>query len=368
MVQVQLRVTKIDELQLLTCLKHQVWGSQRARFKDWQVGDHLAFIVDKAVAGLAQVSGKPYQSKEIVWDDRLYPYRLPLRFVHVIAREHRPPILGPLRDALTSAWGMRYGLGIIHQWVLSGDNAQAVFSSICSKPNSLSEIQANLEAQLEEAKAEREARKKKKRNVKVLSPAEEPKPIEVPPIEVPALLVEEHAHSRYQSPLVQLGKVTGCFVWIAANDRGKLYDGKPLGEGCLKSLPRMGLSGEAAERISLIDIIWIQKNAPVCAFEVEISSQVFSGLLRMSDLLAVVPALNVKLYVVAARDRQGKVMKELGRPTFQKIGLSEYCRFLPSEELEALARRVQGLGGHVQPSVLDTIAVELELDLPEVAM
>jgi hypothetical protein len=47
---------KIDEFQFLTCLKHKVWGSKKARFKDWKIGDHLAFIIDKSIAGLAQVS------------------------------------------------------------------------------------------------------------------------------------------------------------------------------------------------------------------------------------------------------------------------------------------------------------------------
>jgi hypothetical protein len=89
-----------------------------------------------------------------------------------------------------------------------------------------------------------------------------------------------------------------------------------------------------------------------CAFEIETTTSIYSGLLRMSDLLAEVPAIKIDLFIVAPKERQEKVMGELARPTFSKLGLSEYCRFIASEELEALSKRVHGLSGHIQPSLL----------------
>jgi len=47
----RLRLTKIDEYQFLTCLKHSLWGSKNFKFKDWKKGDYLAFKVDKDLAG-----------------------------------------------------------------------------------------------------------------------------------------------------------------------------------------------------------------------------------------------------------------------------------------------------------------------------
>ena len=93
---------------------------------------------------------------------------------------------------------------------------------------------------------------------------------------------------------------------------------------------------------------------------VETTTSVYSGLLRMSDLLALVPLLRVKLYIVAPKERQNKVLAELARPTFQKIGISELCRFIPAEDLESLLEKLVNLEGHVQPSIVDTIAVQLE--------
>jgi hypothetical protein len=82
----------------------------------------------------------------------------------------------------------------------------------------------------------------------------------------------------------------------------------------------------------------------------------------MSDLISVIPALNIKLYIVAPKERQDKVMSELTRPTFQKIGLSEFCRFVPADELNELFSKVKDLEGYIQPNVVETISVELEED------
>lgn len=58
-----LRLTKIDEYQFLTCLKHGLWGSKSARFKTWKESDRLAIIVDKSLAALAEVTGEAFESK-----------------------------------------------------------------------------------------------------------------------------------------------------------------------------------------------------------------------------------------------------------------------------------------------------------------
>lgn len=351
-----LRLTKIDEFQLLTCLRHGVWGSRSARFKDWQPGDFLGVIVDKALAGLANVSGAPFVSRERVWDNGLFPHRIPIEFAHVMLPKHRLPILGEVRDVLTSSWGINYGWGILNQGPLEGMPAETIVKLIRSCPNDLAEYKENLERYLDEAKRQRESRHALPKRVtgrgqkvgikRELDESVSPK--------------DDSAHSRVQRALVQIGLATGCKVWIASNDRNKVYKGKPLGDGCLRALPTLGLSDEATKRISLVDIIWLRQNAPLCAFEVEATTSIYSGLLRMADLIAEVPALNVKLYIVAPVERQDKVLAEMTRPAFRKIGLSEYCRFIPTENLDSLLAKVEDLRGHVEPSAIDSIAIEPE--------
>jgi len=358
---IRLRLAKIDEYQYLTCIKHLLWGSKSARFKDWQQGDYLAFIVDKALAGLAEVAGKPFQSKQKVWDKDVYPHRIPIKFVHFLNVEQRIPILGEVRDALTSAWGPRYGWGILNQQVLPDAAAETIIKAIRSRPDSLSAIESNIEQLLAEAKQHEEIMPKEKRK------RGRPRKELLEAKEVFETKEEESAHSKVQAALIRLGKITGCSVWIASNDRMRTFQGKPLGEECLKSLPNLGLSEEATRRISLIDIIWIRQNAPVCAFEIETTTSIYSGLLRMADLLSVVPALNIKLFIIAPNERQEKVMAELLRPSFRKIGLNDFCKFISMEELDKLLYRVEGLEGHVQPTILDKIAIEVEEEIDDSA-
>jgi hypothetical protein len=366
----RLRLTKVDEFQFLICIKHQVWGSKNAHFAQWKPGDYLAIIVDKAVAGLAQVAGAPYVSHEPVWDNGVFPHRVPLQFVHAMLPPNRPPMLGPIRDTLTSAWGVnpqQYGWAILNQQLLDGDPAAVIVNAITQQPNDLASIQSDLEQLLVEADEHRSTRPKAPK----AKPPAPPGVQEVRAVrEKPAALLdtepaavarpdEERAHAKAQHALIQLGKVTGCSVWVASNDRNRLYQGQALGNGCLIALPNMGFDRDATARIALIDVIWIRHNAPVCAFEVETTTTVYSGLLRMSDLLALVPAIKIELFIVAPRARQDKVMDELGRPTFRKIGLSDFCRFIATEDLDTLVARVGDLAGHVQPSIVSTIAVSL---------
>jgi hypothetical protein len=352
----RLRLTKVDEYQFLTCLKYGLWGSQSARFKTWRENDRFVIIVDKSLAALAEVSGKVYESRDKVWDNGVFPHRIPLNFVHILEPKDRPLILGDVRDALTQAWGPRYGWAILNQQVLESPQADVVVRAITTKPNALRKYEQNLVDRLEEARVKRDqsdlSRPRNRRHPNVAPEQQKEERTESKK--------EASVHTKTQSELIALGRITGCSVWIASNDQGRTYSGKKLIDGCLKKLPRMGLSDEATKRVSLIDVIWLNQNAPICAFEVETSTSIYSGLLRMSDLLSVVPALNIQIYIIAPRERQNKVLAELARPTFRKIGLSEYCRYIPSEDLSELISKVKGFGGHIQPGILSTISVPLE--------
>ncbi len=357
----RLRVTAVDEYQFLTCVKQQVWGSKSARFGTWQQGDYLAILVNKAVAGLAVVSGKSYTSKQRIWDNGVFPHRIDIQFSHAFLPDNRLPVLGKIRDVLTSTWGTRYGLGILNQQLLQDESADTIINIVKNNINSLPEIQSRIDELLTEAKLRRDSPKRVMRKK-----VEQPSTVEVVAHvdDEPRSKKEESAHLKAQHELIRLGRATGCSVWVASNDKNKKYKGNSLGELCLKALPNLGLSTEATKRISLIDVIWIRQNGPVCAFEVEETTSVYSGLLRMSDLISVVPALNIKLFIVAPKDRENKVMAELSRPTFQKIGLSEFCRFIATEDLEKLVAKVEDLvedmAGIVTPNIVDTIAIELE--------
>lgn len=345
----RLRITKVDEYQFLSCLKHSLWGSKSSRFKEWQKGDYLVFIVDKALSGYAEVTGEPFKSTQKVWDNGVYPYRIPIKFHQILSEKDRIPILGEIREILVSKWGNSYGWGILNQQLIADSAAEKIINAITKQPNHLVQTKTNLEQNLLEADRQRNNTSTQKREKPFFKDDDSQSE--------KLNLEEESTHSKAQHALITLGKITGCSVWVASNDRNRFFKGKMLGEQCVKQLPNLGLNEEATRKISLIDIIWIKQNAPVSAFEVETSTSIYSGILRMSDLISLVPALNVKLYIVAPKGRQDKVSNELTRPTFRKIGLNDFCKFIPLEELDELLSKVEGFGGHIQPTIIDKIAI-----------
>src|SRR5208337_754663 len=104
----RLRLAKTTEENLLACVRHSLWGSPISRFKDWRSGDRLAFQVGQNVAGLADVTGPAFVSQEKVWKDKIYPYRIPIRFVCAMRLENQLS-LGRIKGALASAWDPIFG-------------------------------------------------------------------------------------------------------------------------------------------------------------------------------------------------------------------------------------------------------------------
>ena len=164
-------------------------------------------------------------------------------------------------------------------------------------------------------------------------------------------------HTEIQHRLMTLGSEMGFDIWVARNDRSRMWDGKALGDlpGVIDELPTQ--FNEATNRtIELIDVLWLKGNSIVAAFEVECTTSVYSGLLRMSDLLALQPNLEINLYLVAPDERREKVKQEILRPTFslKEKPLAEICGFLGfgklTEKLDGI--RKLGLASSLKPDFL----------------
>lgn len=115
-------------------------------------------------------------------------------------------------------------------------------------------------------------------------------------------------------------------LWIANNDRNKKYNGKELSSLFKTSPLPVRKYGEALETIEYIDVMWMKDDNIVAAFEVEESTGVYSGLLRLSDLKIVLS--EPELYIVSKKYSFRKVRQEINRPTFKSISLSKHCRYI----------------------------------------
>ena len=158
----------------------------------------------------------------------------------------------------------------------------------------------------------------------------------------------DRTHTEVQRWLRDLGCALGFDVYVAANDRGRPVDGGRLGDGCRDELPP-AVAADGAESVRLIDVIWLERSTDrvAAAFEVEHTTSIYSGIVRLLDLALGVTDRTVQgLFLVAPDSREQDVRTQLQRPAFQGIARL-HVRFLPYSELErhrdAMARFGAGL-------------------------
>lgn len=95
----------------------------------------------------------------------------------------------------------------------------------------------------------------------------------------------DHTHTEIQGWLRDLGLAMGYDVWVASNDRNRAFGGGKLSDCCLETLPfPEGVPG--ADAVRLIDVLWLDKATRriVAAYEVEHTTSIYSGIVRMLDL------------------------------------------------------------------------------------
>jgi EVE domain len=200
----------------------------------------------------------------------------------------------------------------------------------------------------------------------VVTGAEESIPHE-PPADAPIVeqVKEATAHTEIQWLLLKLGNDMGLDVWAARNDRGRDYNGQRF-----DSLPRMRsdlplqFDDVTNKTIELIDVLWLNKNAIVSAFEIESTTSIYSGLLRMSDLLAMQPNINIPLYLVAPDERRNKVLSEVNRPTFSRLSppLKRVCRYIAFTMIREQLPKDSRLIRHLTSSFLEDYSESCEIE------
>jgi type II restriction enzyme len=166
---------------------------------------------------------------------------------------------------------------------------------------------------------------------------------------------QDEAHTRMQLLLTKLGKALGYDVLVAANDRGKAYQGDKFSFHCLCALPQLAVSEDVRSTIDLIDVLWFEKGGGrvVCGFEVEKSTSIYSGLLRLADLSLALPDHGARVFLIAPDDREREVVAQLKRPSVlaTNAGSASYILFSALEQhCDAMCRFGSGR------EVLDRIA------------
>lgn len=307
--------------------------------------------------GILEVTGEPFIGEERIWAADTFPARLPVRVVTQLAPVHAVPVT-LLRDKLSyfqtespTAWTGHFRGSPTKERT---EDAEAVVAAIMSA---------------EKDPVDREFSKAKwYRRLGGTTPDEETVAAESVPTPDNLQVPDEHeesaesvsvTHEEIQSLLLKLGSEMGFGLWVARNDRGRSYGGRTLGEtaGIRDKLPAQ-FDPATNKTIELIDVLWLDGNAIVAAFEVEHTTSIYSGLLRMADLVSMQPNINIRLYIVAPDVRREKVLVEISRPVFARMKppLRDRCQFIPYSELKSKEKQLRGLTQYLKPEFLDEIA------------
>lgn len=315
--------------------------------------------------GVLEVTSEPYVDHTPIWKDSTFPCRVRVKVLSALTPETAVPIES-MREHLSIFQNLTSPIA----WTghLRGSPAKWRTDDGAAVVAAVREAQKNpVKRPVEKAKLHRRPR---------ILEAAKLGPVTVPDNDERS---EEGRHSRQLSPsdeeptlhtevqwqLLKLGCDMGLDVWVARNDRSRGVNGHRFAD-----LPRVKSDlplqfDEATNKtVELIDVLWLRGNAIVAAFEIECTTSIYSGILRMADLIAMQPNLNIPLYLVAPEERRNKVMTEVNRPTFSRLTppMKRMCRFISIPALQDRVRSVAPVVRYLRPEFLHELSESCELD------
>lgn len=308
--------------------------------------------------GVLEVTGEPYKSFTSIWSEAVFPSRVPVRTLMSLRPEYGVPVTALSEDLsyfqnmkAPFAWWGHFNASPTAE---APEDAGVILDALQDA------VRDPVYREFDPRKLERKVRLEDGMPSLGEDPNfvdDDPAPLTVPEVSDSLQKPKKVTHDEIQYTLLHLGSAMGLDVWVARNDRGRSFDGNRFLDvpRLRKTLPRQ-FDNVTNRTIELIDVLWLQGSSIVAAFEVEHTSAVYSGLLRMSDLVAMQPNLNINLYIVAPDERRDKVFSEINRPTFVKLGLQDVCSYIPYSALRGKVEAAADFLQYLKPTFLDELA------------
>jgi hypothetical protein len=340
------------------------------RAKNVKPGDiFLCYLVGvKRWVGLLEIETERFRDESPIFAEEVFPVRFRVKPLLMLPPEHGIP-MHSLKGKLSffpssmdgAQWSGHVRSSLTKYSHEDGRVVSAALREAEQRPVFLKVDERQLKRSANLYKAKLKVGDQEIERVVSIPKADEEDEETVPPISVP----DQPTHSQIQWRLLDLGAQMGLDVWAPKRDRNRTWNGKGIG-----SVPRMReklptqFDENTNRTIEEIDVIWFSSQSIVAAFEVEHTTSIFSGLLRMADLLTMQPNLDIKLYIVGPDDRYEKFEAEVARPTFaaRPKPLHSLCRFLPYSKLCTRLEEARNVIKFLRPEFLDEIA---ELYEPE---
>jgi len=338
-------------------------GFRKSRWKTMQKirkGDYfLCYLTGVSrFIGILEIVSEPFNDNSPIWADEDFPCRIKVKTIAELTPETAVPV-HELRDSLSCFQNLKNA----HAWTGHFRSSPAKWKASDGKAVVKAVMEAKENPVIRPVDKRKLAYRPKAIKAKIGSVTVPEPSVEVEDVDITPKKPTEHTEVQWH--LLKLGSDMGFNVWVARNDRGKEYKGKKFSDlpKLMNELP-LQFDDATNKTIELIDVLWLQGNAIVAAFEVESTTSIYSGLLRMSDLIAMQPNLNIPLYLVAPDDRREKVMTEVNRPTFSRLSppLSEICRFISFSGLREQINKVMSYIRFLKPEFLEELSESCELE------
>lgn len=149
-----MRIVKVSGRDFWVCVRHGVWGSNASRFRKWQKGDHLIFLVEGHVAGMAEVAGEEYCDDDAIWAKE-YVFRIPIDFRSIILPENRPRISQHIKESFYSNKNRmtNYGSYLGTQSIIPDAAARILYKTVMAAKNDVELLKAEVDQYLDETQS-----------------------------------------------------------------------------------------------------------------------------------------------------------------------------------------------------------------------
>jgi len=160
---------------------------------------------------------------------------------------------------------------------------------------------------------------------------------------------------QIQAQIAEIGAKMGFRIWVPPADRPRVLSVvQAAHRGAFLEVLPLNYDENTLDTIRQIDVLWLKGRSMARAFEVEHTTAIYSGILRMADLLALQPNMPIRLHIVAPEERREKVLREIKRPVFSLLDhgpLYEKCTFLSYDSVQSISHEKHLT--HMSDTILD---------------
>jgi len=166
--------------------------------------------------------------------------------------------------------------------------------------------------------------------------------------------LEENLHNEMQYHLLKIGSSLGYDVTPASNDKSKSFNGQNFSFISISKFPDLPTDKDTQKTIKLIDVVWFEQGTTniIGAFEVEKSTSIYSGILRMSDLYFSISNGNEVFYIIIPDSREKDVILQLNRPVIKNSKMN--IKYILFSELRSQCDAICKFGSDY--SIMEKIA------------